>query len=56
MRIIFSDSYLILKVVEITEQNTAEFCVRSFPEAHRGSLQQCWLERAACLTEANGTT
>jgi len=45
-----------LKVFEITEQNAAELCVRSLPEAHRGSLQQYLLERAAYLTESNGTT
>jgi hypothetical protein len=56
MHIIFSDFVAYLEVFEITEQNAAEMCVRPLPEAHRGSLQQCLSERAAYLTESNGTT
>jgi hypothetical protein len=56
MHVVFSDSIAYLKVFDITEQNAAELLVRSLPEAHRGSLHQCLSERAAYLTESNGTT
>ena len=56
MHIIFSDFVIYLKVFGITEQNTAELCVRSLPEAQRGSLQQCLSERASYLTGSNGAT